>query len=415
MSVKLHARQILDSRGNPTIEVEASLGDFTARASVPSGASTGVHEAHELRDNDPHVFGGKGVTKAVDHVNTTINKSIGDVNIRDQEEVDNFLCALDGTENKSHLGANAILGVSLALMKLEAMRNDRPLYQHVRQIAKQHMELPNTWDLPIPMMNIINGGKHADSGLSIQEFMILPQAEDFHTRLRIGAEIFHSLKALLKEKKLSTAVGDEGGFAPHINQATEAFDLILEAAQQAGHNKQIHLAIDAAASEFLQDDHYLYEGKERDATWLSTYYASLVSRYPLISIEDGHAEDDIVGWESENQLLKKNIMLVGDDLFVTNPKRLQMGIDKGISNSILIKLNQIGTVTETLRTIALARKHNMKYIISHRSGETEDTTIADFAVGTAAPFIKTGSLSRTERICKYNQLLRIEEALKKSQ
>jgi len=406
----IHAREILDSRGNPTIEVEMTSNTSTTSAIVPSGASTGIHEALELRDKDPMRYNGKGVMNAVKNVIEIIAPEIVGKEW-EQSALDTFLCTLDGTHNKSKLGANAILGVSLAFLKLEAMHAEVPLFQHINTVTKKYFKGQASMTLPFPMMNIINGGAHADSGLEIQEFMIIPQADTISERIRVGAEVFHALKALLAEKKQVTSVGDEGGFAPHLKNNEEALKLIMEAIQKAGHEGQVKLALDAAASEFYKDGKYHVGGEEFTSEGMIAYYQRLVDLYPIISIEDGLAEDDWAGWTKMNSLLGDRIQLVGDDLFVTNVTRLQEGIEKKAANAILIKLNQIGTVSETLETIALARDHGMHYIISHRSGESEDTTIADFAVGTDAGQIKTGSLSRTDRVAKYNQLLRISEQL----
>lgn len=407
----LHAREVLDSRGNPTVEVVASSADFSATAIVPSGASTGTHEALELRDNDKKRYGGKGVLKAVLHVNTVINKKLRGADFTDQRAIDQTLLDLDGTDNKSRLGANAILGVSLACAKLAALTACVPLFQYLNKKA---------CILPVPMMNIINGGVHADSGLEFQEIMIMPAgAPSFKEALRMGVEIFHTLKKLLAEKGFSTSVGDEGGFAPRLTSHEMAFDLILEACEKAGYKagKDVFIALDPAASEFYKDGEYCLKvrGKKEkiSAAELVNYYADLAGKYPIISIEDGCAEDDWEGWGLLTKKLGDKLQLVGDDLFVTNPERLGMGIERGIANAILIKLNQIGTLTETVDVIKLAKEAHYGNVVSHRSGETEDTTIAHLSVGLEAGQIKTGSLSRTERVAKYNELLRIEELLGK--
>ncbi|MBT4936617.1 phosphopyruvate hydratase, partial [Candidatus Peregrinibacteria bacterium] len=412
----IHAREVLDSRGNPTVEVEifSSQGNST-RAIVPSGASTGIHEAMELRDNDKNRYLGKGVLQAVENVNTIIAPALQSMDILNQEKIDLKLIDLDGTENKSKLGANAILGVSLAVLKISAIEKKVSLYQRIQeateaQIGSQKAKKASL--LPTPMMNIINGGAHADSGLDIQEFMIMPTgAKNFSEALRMGAEVFHHLKKILSQKDLATSVGDEGGFAPHLQNNEAALEIIMEAIKSSGHEGKIELALDAAASEFYKNGKYTVDGKEIDGKELSKYYADLCEKYPIVSIEDGCAEDDWGSWILMNEMLGERIQIVGDDLFVTNKKRVQMGIEKKAANAILIKLNQIGTVTETIETIALGNENNMNSIISHRSGETEDTTIADFVVGMSTGQIKTGSLCRTDRIAKYNQLLRIEEAL----
>jgi enolase len=400
----IHAREILDSRGNPT---------------VPSGASTGSHEAVELRDNDPKRYGGKGVLKAVNNVNVTITKAIKGKQF-DQRSLDEALIALDGTANKGRLGANAILGVSLAFAHATAQSMKKPLYVYFNKIAKTK----NVVQLPVPMMNIINGGKHADDSTDIQEFMIVPTGfKSFKESLRASVEIFHALKKILHDRGLATTVGDEGGFAPTLPSNEAPFQVIMEAIAKAGYiaGKDIYIAIDAAASEFYKAGENGAAGKYnlvRDNKMLSSdemvaWYSELVAKYPIISIEDGLAEDDWDGYKKLTDALGKKIQLIGDDLFVTNIERLAEGIEKGVANSILIKLNQIGTVSETIDAINMAKKAGYTSVISHRSGETEDTTIADFAVGTGVGQIKTGSLSRTERVAKYNQLLRIEEALGK--
>ncbi len=411
------AREILDSRGYPTIEVDLYLSDDSfGRASVPSGASTGSHEAIELRDNDIKRYNGKGVLNAVRNVNEIIAKAIHKKEFN-QRSLDDKLIALDGTPNKGKLGANAILAVSLAFAKASANHNKQQLYQYFNEIANTESETNKNFIMPVPMINIINGGKHAENSTDIQEFMIVPIGfETFSEALRASDEVFHSLKKILHEKKLQTTVGDEGGFAPALESNEAALDIIMDAIKSAGYStdKDIKIAIDVAATELYKDGTYTLT---RDNTTKSTeemigWYEGLISKYPIISIEDGLAEDDWDGYKIMTEKMGSKIQVVGDDLFVTNIDRLSKGIEKNIANSILIKLNQIGTVTETIDVINLAKKAKYTSIISHRSGETEDTTIADFAVGTNAGQIKTGSLSRTERVAKYNQLLRIEEELK---
>ena len=407
--IDIYAREVLDSRGNPTVEVEVyTEAGAMGSAIVPSGASTGVHEAVELRDNDEKRFLGKGVETAVDNVNLEIADELVGWDVFDQVGIDNYLIELDGTENKSRLGANAILGVSLAVAKAAADENGQRLFEYIGGV--------NGKTLPVPMMNILNGGQHADNNVDIQEFMIMPVGgENFKESLRIGTEVFHNLKNVLKSRKLNTAVGDEGGFAPNLESNEEALQTIVEAIKKAGYEpgKDVMIAIDAAASEFYEDGKYNMSGDNavRSSDEMIEYYKNLVEKYPIISIEDGLAEDDWDGWKKLTKELGSKIQLVGDDLFVTNVKRLQKGIEMGVCNSILIKLNQIGTLTETLDAIELAKRHGYTAVISHRSGETEDTTIADVAVATNAGQIKTGSTSRTDRICKYNQLLRIEDML----
>ncbi|GAA2982438.1 phosphopyruvate hydratase [Finegoldia magna] len=407
--IDIYAREVLDSRGNPTVEVEVyTEAGAMGSAIVPSGASTGVHEAVELRDNDEKRFLGKGVETAVDNVNLEIADELVGWDVFDQVGIDNYLIELDGTENKSRLGANAILGVSLAVAKAAADENGQRLFEYIGGV--------NGKTLPVPMMNILNGGQHADNNVDIQEFMIMPVGgENFKESLRIGTEVFHNLKNVLKSRKLNTAVGDEGGFAPNLESNEEALQTIVEAIKKAGYEpgKDVMIAIDAAASEFYEDGKYNMAGDNavRTSDEMIEYYKNLVEKYPIISIEDGLAEDDWDGWKKLTKELGSKIQLVGDDLFVTNVKRLQKGIEMGVCNSILIKLNQIGTLTETLDAIELAKRHGYTAVISHRSGETEDTTIADVAVATNAGQIKTGSTSRTDRICKYNQLLRIEDML----
>ena len=407
------ARQILDSRGNPTVEVEVFLeSGVVGRASVPSGASTGMYEAVELRDDDKSVYMGKGVLKAVDNVNEIIAPEVTGMNVFDQVSIDNLMIELDGTPNKAKLGANAILGVSLAVAKAAAEELGLPLYQYLGGV--------NSKVLPVPMMNIINGGSHSDAPIAFQEFMILPVgAESFSEALRWGSEIFHNLAKLLKERKLSTAVGDEGGFAPNFEGIEDAVETILKAIDKAGlkAGKDVYLGFDCASSEFYSDGVYDYtkfegdKGVKRNSKEQVEYLASLVEKYPIISIEDGMDENDWDGWKLLTEKLGDKVQLVGDDLFVTNTEKLSQGIKKAVANSILIKVNQIGTLTETLDAIEMAKKAGYTAVISHRSGETEDSTIADIAVAVNSGQIKTGSLSRTDRIAKYNQLLRIEEFL----
>jgi len=402
-------REILDSRGNPTVEVDVILetGEF-GRASVPSGASTGSKEALELRDGDNGRYLGKGVLKAVNNVNTIICDNLLGKEVLNQTEIDQIMIELDGTENKSKLGANAMLGVSLACIKASAKFNKVPLYQYIGEGTT----------LPILMMNILNGGAHADNNLDFQEFMIIPQASTIKERLRIGAEVFHTLKKVLNEKGYNTGVGDEGGFAPNLKSIKEALDLICSAIKKAGYElrKDVCLGLDVAASEFYKDGLYELKGEGRtlNSNELIDFYIDLVNSYPIISIEDGLNETDYEGFKNLTDKLGTKIQLVGDDLFVTNKKIFLDGIEKGIANAILLKANQIGTVTEMLQTIEIAKKNNYKTIISHRSGETEDTFIADFAVGLGLGQIKTGSLSRTDRMCKYNQLIRIEEDIERN-
>ena len=406
---EIYAREILDSRGNPTIEVEVELESGAIGVSqVPSGASTGAHEAIELRDDDPKRYLGKGVLKAVENVNEIIAPEIIGYDATDQLLIDKVLIDLDGTPNKSRLGANAILGVSLATAKAAADFFGVPLYCYIGGV--------NAKELPVPMMNILNGGKHADSGVDLQEFMIAPTGGiNFKESLRMGTEVFHTLKKVLKGKGYNVAVGDEGGFAPNLKYSEEAIQLIIEAIKKAGYEpgRDVYIALDSAASELYQNGKYILsrEGVTRTSDEMIDYYAKLVDKYPIISIEDGLAEDDWAGWQKLTQKLGNNIQIVGDDLYVTDKKRLIQGITTKASNSILIKLNQIGTLSETLDTIETAKKAGFTAIISHRSGETEDTTIADLAVATNVGQIKTGSLCRTDRIAKYNQLLRIEEQL----
>ena len=398
-------REVLDSRGNPTVEVDVILeNNVLGRAIVPSGASTGEREALELRDNDPKRYLGKGVLKAVENVNTILREAIVGMDVSNQKEIDYKMIALDGTETKSNLGANAVLGVSMACLKAAAIDSGKDLYEY----------MGNGTTLPVPMINIINGGAHADNKLDFQECIIIPQADTIKERIRIGAEVFHNLKNVLKSKGLNTAVGDEGGFAPDLNSNGEAFELIMEAVSKAGYSeKEVKLGIDVAASEFFSNGKYNLEGEGRSLTTneLIDYYKELIDKYPIISIEDMVDENDWDGFKLITEELGDRIQLVGDDLFTTNKEILQKGIDMGAGNSILLKVNQIGTITETLETIELAKQNGYKTIISHRSGETEDTTIAHLAVGLNLGQIKTGSMSRTDRICKYNELLRIEEKL----
>ncbi len=409
----IHGREILDSRGNPTVEIELILEDGSlGRASVPSGASTGSHEAIELRDGENR-YGGKGVQKAVENVNGELKEALNGKDF-DQESLDQTMITLDGTENKSRLGANAILGISLAFAHAVAKNEDIPLYQYFNKIA----ELGNPPTLPLPMMNILNGGKHAEDSIDFQEMMIVPfEPETFAERLRCGAEIFHTLKQLLKARGLNTSVGDEGGYAPSFATNEDAIKVIIEAIEKAGYvpGEQVAIALDVAANEFFTEGRYhlATENKTFSKEELIDCYKELVEKYPIISIEDGLAEDDWEGFQLMKKELGEKIQIVGDDLFVTNKERLEKGIELGAANSILIKLNQIGTITETIETIRVAQKAGYRSIISHRSGETEDTTIADFAVGLGVGQIKTGSLSRSERTAKYNQLLRIEEELSK--
>ena len=396
-------REILDSRGNPTVEVDVILENgIMGRAAVPSGASTGTREAIELRDNDER-FMGKGVLKAVSNVNTIIKDKLIGMDAEDQRLIDNTLIELDGTSNKSRLGANATLGVSLACLKASAINAGMPLYKYVGDGKT----------LPRPMMNILNGGAHADNNLDFQEYMIIPERDSIKERIRVGAEVFHTLKKVLKEKGYNTNVGDEGGFAPNLSSNEEGFKVIIEAIEKAGYvpGKDVFIGIDVAASEFYEDGFYNVDGKKLNTDELISFYEDLVSKYPIISIEDPVDENDWDGFTKITSILGDKIQLVGDDLFVTNIKCLQMGIDKHAGNAILLKVNQIGTYSETIDTINLAKANGYKTIISHRSGETEDTTIASLAVGLNLGQIKTGSMSRTDRMCKYNELIRIEEEL----
>jgi len=407
------AREILDSRGNPTVEVEVGLEDGSlGRAAVPSGASTGAHEALELRDGDPERYGGKGVLKAVAAVNETIAPELTEAGMEalDQADVDTFLIDLDGTADKSKLGANAILGVSLAVAKAAAESTGLPLYMYLGG--------PNAKILPVPFMNVLNGGKHADNNVDFQEFMLVPIGFDrFSEALRAAVEVFHSLKRVLSAKGYSTAVGDEGGFAPNLKSNEEALTVLMEAVEQAGYNpgEEVVFALDPAASEFFnkKSGHYELKGEKRSlsSAQMVDFYADWISRYPIVSLEDGLAEDDWDGWRLLTERLGDEVQIVGDDIFVTNPQRLRKGIESGVANAILIKLNQIGTLTETLDTMGMAARAGYAAMVSHRSGETEDTTIADLVVATGAAQIKTGSACRTDRVAKYNQLLRIESAL----
>ncbi|CAI8048286.1 Enolase, partial [Geodia barretti] len=413
--IDIHAREILDSRGNPTVEVDVNLatGAF-GRAAVPSGASTGEHEAVELRDKDANRYLGKGVQQAIENVNTVIAGALVGEDAFAQNDIDTAMCELDGTENKSRLGANAILGVSLAVAKAAADEVAQPLYRYIGGT--------NAKELPLPMMNILNGGSHADNNVDIQEFMIMPAgAKSFAEALRMGAEIFHSLKAVLQARNCNTAVGDEGGFAPDLGSNEEAIAVIIEAIERASYapGDDVLLALDAASSEFYNRSTGTYELKAeaqptKSRAEMVAFYTELCEKYPIVSIEDGMDENDWEGWKQLTEAIGDKVQLVGDDLFVTNTTRLQRGIDGQIGNSILIKVNQIGTLTETLDAIELARRFNYTAVVSHRSGETEDTTISDLVVATNAGQIKTGSLSRTDRVCKYNQLLRIEEELGES-
>lgn len=404
-------RQILDSRGNPTVEVDVYLTNgIMGRAAVPSGASTGVHEAVELRDGDKGVFLGKGVLKAVNNVNTTINEALQGMFITEQNRIDTALIDLDGTENKGNLGANAILGVSLACAQAAAQYTGQPLYRYIGGTSA------NT--LPIPMMNILNGGSHADNKIDVQEFMIMPVgAESFSEALRMGTEVFHTLKSVLKEKGHSTNVGDEGGFAPNLGSNEEAIEVVIEAIEKAGFKagEDIYIALDAASSEFYNKETGIYHfdstNEDKTSEQMVEYWKEWTAKYPILSIEDGLDEDDWAGWEKLTEAIGDRVQLVGDDLFVTNVKRLQKGIDDGAGNSILIKVNQIGSLSETIDAVNLATRHAMTSIISHRSGETEDATIADLAVALNTGLIKTGSASRSDRMAKYNQLLRIEQQL----
>ena len=410
--IRIHARQIIDSRGNPTVEADVMTNNgFLGRAAVPSGASTGKHEAVELRDNDKSVYLGKGVLNAVNNINNEINNELTGLLINDQENIDKTLIALDGTDNKSRLGANAILAVSLACAKAAALENKQELFEY--------LGTDSTYEMPYPMMNILNGGSHADNKIDFQEFMVMPVgAQSFSQALQMGTEIFHSLKNELSSKGYSTNVGDEGGFAPNLSSNTQAIEIVLKAIESAGYRagEDIYIAIDAAASEFYNEDEKLYHFHQSSGDKLTSiemvdYWADWVKKYPIISIEDGLDEDDWSAWKLMTEKLNDKIQIVGDDLFVTNINRLSKGIKNGIANSILIKVNQIGTLSETIHTVNMAQKNSYTSIMSHRSGETEDTTIADLAVALKTGQIKTGSASRSDRVAKYNQLLRIEEKL----
>jgi len=406
----IKAREILDSRGNPTLEVDILLqGGWTGRAAVPSGASTGAFEAIELRDDDERRYMGKGVLAAVRHVNEILAPELCEQNILEQKGLDLLMIELDGTSNKSHLGANAMLGISLAAARAAASMLDLPLYRYIGGL--------DACVLPVPFMNILNGGEHADNNMDIQEFMIVPLgAETFSHALRMGTEVFHHLRAILQARGLNTNVGDEGGFAPNLDSSEAALELIIEAITSAGYEPgaEIYLALDSAASEFYHDNAYHLEGRSLSARELTDYYRELAGRFPLVSIEDGLDEEDWTGWKSLTELMGKETLIVGDDLFVTNQERLSRGIESSTANSILIKLNQIGTLSETLETMSLARRSGYSCMVSHRSGETADSFISDLAVGTNAGMIKTGAPSRVDRVEKYNQLLRIEEELGRS-
>ena len=407
--IQVHGRQILDSRGNPTVEVDVLLEDGSfGRAAVPSGASTGAHEAVEKRDGDKSVYLGKGVLAAVEAVNGDIAEAVLGMDAEDQSDIDETMIQLDGTENKSRLGANAILGVSLAVAKAAADARGLPLYRSVGGVSA-HL-------LPVPMMNIINGGEHADNPIDFQEFMVMPVgADSIAEAVRCGSEIFHTLKKGLSEKGLSTSVGDEGGFAPALNSTIDALDFIMQSIERAGYKpgEDVMLALDCAATEFFKNGRYemVGEGKSLSPHEMADYLADLAARYPILSIEDGMGEDDFEGWKALTDKIGDTVQLVGDDLFVTNPKRLAMGLEQGLANSLLVKVNQIGTLTETLEAVQLAQRNGYTAVMSHRSGETEDSTIADLAVATNCGQIKTGSLARSDRLAKYNQLIRIEEEL----
>jgi enolase len=402
--VRVHARQVLDSRGNPTVEVGVALeSGAVGRAAVPSGASTGVHEALELRDGG-EAWGGKGVTRAVENVNGEIAAAVRGIDAADQRALDERLIGLDGTPNKGRLGANAILGVSLAAAKAAAAEAGVSLYRHLGGEEAR--------TLPVPMLNVINGGVHAQNSIDLQEFMVVPAgAASFAEALQVGAEVFHTLRALLHERGLATAVGDEGGFAPDLGSSDDAIDAVLEAAGRAGHRDRVAIALDPAASELYEDGHYRFERRDEDGDGMVAFWDDLASRFPVVSLEDPLAEDDWETWRALTERLGERAQLVGDDIFVTNPERLRRGIEQTVGNAILIKVNQIGTLTETLETMALAREAGYACVMSHRSGETEDTTIADLAVATNCGQIKTGAPSRSDRVAKYNQLLRIEEEL----
>jgi enolase 1/2/3 len=402
MITRVHARQVLDSRGNPTVEVEVVAGGL-GRAIVPSGASTGVHEAVELRDGGD-TWNGKGVSEAVAHVNGEIADAVRGLDAMDQADLDRVLIELDGTPNKGRLGANAILGVSLASAKAAAATAGLSLFRHLGG--------KDATMLPVPMLNVINGGVHADNSIDLQEFMVVPAgAESFSEALRIAAETYHELKRLLGERGLSTAVGDEGGFAPDLESSEIAIEAILDAAERAGHRERVAIALDPASSEFFSDGRYGFEGRELAPDEMPGFYADLAERFPLVSLEDGNAEDDWDGWRATTERLGDRLQLVGDDIFVTNPERLRLGIERGIANSILVKVNQIGTLTETIEAVRLAHDNGYTAVMSHRSGETEDATIADLAVAFGTGQIKTGAPARSDRVAKYNQLLRIEEEL----
>jgi enolase 1/2/3 len=400
----VHGRWILDSRGNPTVEVDVRLeSGASGRAAVPSGASTGVHEALELRDGGSD-WGGKGVTRAVGNVNGELAEAVRGLDANDQRAVDAAMVELDGTPNKGRLGANAILGVSLAVAKAAAADAGVSLFRHLGG--------EDAATLPVPMMNVINGGAHAQNSIDLQEFMVVPAGADtFSEAIRVGAEVFHALKALLHERGFATAVGDEGGFAPDLGSSEEAIEAVLEAAERSGHRERVAIALDPAATELYADGHYRFEGGEESGDGMVQYVAGLVERFPIVSVEDGLAEDDWSSWRAITEVAGSSVQLVGDDVFVTNPERLRRGIMENVANAILIKVNQIGTLTETLDTMRMAREAGYACVMSHRSGETEDTTIADLAVATGCGQIKTGSMSRTDRVAKYNQLLRIEEEL----
>jgi enolase len=407
--IDIHAREILDSRGNPTVEVDVTLEDGTmGRAAVPSGASTGVHEAVEKRDGDTSRYGGKGVLQAVAAVNGEIAEALVGFDATEQEAIDAAMCELDGTPNKGRLGANAILGVSMAVAHAAADYVGQPLYRYIGGTSARV--------LPVPMMNIINGGEHADNPIDIQEFMIMPvSATSIAEAVRMGSEVFHTLKKELSAAGLSTGIGDEGGFAPNLSSTRDALDFILKAIEKAGYKpgKDIYLALDCAATEYFKDGAYVLAGVGKTLTPMenAAYLEALVNDYPIISIEDGMSEDDWEGWKALTDLIGDRVQLVGDDLFVTNPERIEMGIERGCANSLLVKVNQIGTLSETLQAVSLAQRTRMTCVMSHRSGETEDATIADLAVATNCGQIKTGSLARSDRLAKYNQLIRIEEAL----
>ena len=408
---KIQARQILDSRGNPTVEVDILTDrDVLGRAAVPSGASTGKHEAVELRDDDKSRFMGKGVTKAVENVNTKIAEKLLGVSVFEQNLIDQTMIELDGSDNKSVLGANAMLGVSLAVAKAAAQTIHQPLFRYIGGV--------NANTLPVPMMNILNGGRHADNAIDFQEFMVMPiKADTFSEALRMGTEVFHNLKKVLKDKNLSTNVGDEGGFAPNLSSNVEAIEVVLQAIENAGYKpgEEMFIAMDAASSEFYDEEkkiyHFASTGDQLSSQEMADYWKDWVNKYPIISIEDGMLEDDWEGWKAHTESIGDKVQLVGDDLFVTNVNRLQRGIDEHIGNAILIKVNQIGTLTETINAVNLAKRNSYKSVMSHRSGETEDNTIADLAVALNTGQIKTGSASRSDRMAKYNQLIRIEETL----